>query len=140
MDSSANEILKLRKKVEELEAQLQKKELAKGKAFNRKLLRKTGLKQLSAEELEALKDDYTNLLEGKTPLIDVYRIMEIKGDELEDAKGESDTLAGFMIEQAGKILQKNEKVKFNQFIFTVEAADKRKVKQVKVSIDQNGEE
>lgn len=70
MDSSANEILKLQKKVEELEAQLQKKELAKGKAFNRKLLRKTGLKQLSAEELEALKNDYTNLLEGKTPLIE----------------------------------------------------------------------
>lgn len=85
-------------------------------------------------------DDENYVFEGKTPLIDVYRIMQIEGDELEDAKGESDTLAGFIIEQAGKILQKNEIVKFNQFVFTVEAADKRKVKQVKISIDQNGEE
>ncbi|NND77395.1 MAG: gliding motility-associated protein GldE [Flavobacteriales bacterium] len=85
-------------------------------------------------------DEENYVFEGKTPLIDVYRIMEIDGEELEEAKGEADTLAGFIIEQAGKILQKNEKVKFNQFTFTVEAADKRKVKQVKISLGQNGEE
>ena len=85
-------------------------------------------------------DEDNYVFEGKTPLIDVYRIMEIDGDELEDAKGESDTLAGFIIEQAGKLLQKNEIVKFNEFTFTVEAADKRKVKQVKISVGQNGEE
>ena len=78
-------------------------------------------------------DEFNYVFEGKTPLIDVYRIMEIDGSELEDAKGESDTLAGFIIEQAGKLLQKNEKVKFNEYTFTVEAADRRKVKQVKIS-------
>ena len=78
-------------------------------------------------------DDENYVFEGKTPLIDVYRIMEIDGSDLEEAKGESDTLAGFIIEQAGKLLQKNEKVKFNEFTFTVEAADRRKVKQVKIS-------
>ncbi|MEM7162692.1 MAG: gliding motility-associated protein GldE [Bacteroidota bacterium] len=83
-------------------------------------------------------DELNFVFEGKTPLIDVYRIMEIDGSELEEAKGESDTLAGFIIEQAGKLLQKNEKVKFNEYTFTVEAADRRKVKQVKVS--KNAEE
>ena len=77
-------------------------------------------------------DEDTYVFEGKTPLIDVYRIMEIEGDEFEKVKGESDTLAGFIIEQSGKILQKNEKVKFGEYTFTVEAADKRKVKQVKI--------
>jgi len=78
-------------------------------------------------------DSENYVFEGKTPLIDVYRIMEIDGSDLEEAKGESDTLAGFIIEQAGKLLQKNEKVKFNEYTFTVEAADRRKVKQVKIS-------
>jgi len=78
-------------------------------------------------------DNENYVFEGKTPLIDVYRIMEIDGSDLEEAKGESDTLAGFIIEQAGKLLQKNEKVKFNEYTFTVEAADRRKVKQVKIS-------
>lgn len=85
-------------------------------------------------------DDDTFVFEGKTPLIDVYRIMEIDGDDFEKEKGEADTLAGFIIEQSGKILQKNEKVKFREFTFTVEAADKRKVKQVKIHKNGNAEE
>lgn len=67
---SKDEILKLREKVKDLEKQLQKKELARGKAFERKLLKKTGLNKLSKEELEALKDDYSELLEGRKPLIE----------------------------------------------------------------------
>ena len=69
MDSNPNEVIELRKKVAELEAQLQKKALAKGKAFERKLLKKTGLTKLTKEELIALKEDYTDLLEGKAPII-----------------------------------------------------------------------
>jgi len=61
---------KLRKRVAELESELKKKEDAKGRAFQRKLLKKTGLKKLSKEELETLEEDYTNLLEGKKPLIE----------------------------------------------------------------------
>lgn len=71
MDKSKNdETEQLRKRVAELEAQLKKKEEAKGRAFQRKLLKKTGLKKLSKEELETLEEDYTNLLEGRKPLIE----------------------------------------------------------------------
>lgn len=82
-------------------------------------------------------DDNNFVLEGKTPLVDMYRILNIDGDEFEAAKGESDTLAGFIIEQAGKIPLKNEKIDFDGYTFTVEAADRRKVRSIKVTLTQN---
>jgi gliding motility-associated protein GldE len=79
----------------------------------------------------------TYIFEGKTPLNDLYRVLNIEGVEFEEKKGESDTIAGFLIEQAGKILMKNEKLSFGNYIFTIEASDPRKIKQVKVEI-KNG--
>lgn len=80
-------------------------------------------------------DDNNYVFEGKTSLIDMYRILEIEGTDFEEEKGESDTIAGFCLEMAGKILRKNEKVYFKNYTFTIEAADRRKLKQVKVTIN-----
>ena len=85
-------------------------------------------------------DDLNYVFEGKTTLIDMYRTMNIDGDEFEKMKGEADTIAGFCIEQAGKILLKNEKLSFDKYTFTVEAADKRRIKQVKVTINDQANE
>ena len=94
--------------------------------------------EFDEEELVFKKIDSKNyLFEGKTSLIDVYKILEISGDEFEALKGESDTIAGFCIEQAGKILLKNEKVIFNNYTLTAIAADKRKIKQIKITINEN---
>ena len=79
-------------------------------------------------------DQHNFVFEGKTPLMDLYRITGIDGKQFEENKGESDTIAGFCIEQAGKILLKNEKVIFQDIVFTVEAADKRRIKQIKVTL------
>lgn len=81
-------------------------------------------------------DELNYVFEGKTPLMDMYRIIGINGDRFEDEKGEADTIAGFCIEQAGKILLKNEKVVFEEILFTVEAADKRRIKQIKVTLPE----
>jgi CBS domain containing-hemolysin-like protein len=78
------------------------------------------------------KNNY--VFEGKTALIDVYRVLDIDGSPFEAAKGDADTLAGFIIEQAGKIPIKGERISFDSLIFTIEAADKRKIKQVKVTL------
>ena len=72
-------------------------------------------------------------MKAKTPLVDFYRIMDIDGTDFENAKGESDTIAGFVIELSEKIPLKNEKIKFNNYTFTIEASDRRRVKQVKVT-------
>ncbi len=78
-------------------------------------------------------DDYNFVFEAKTPLRDVYKILEVSDELFEEAKGESDTLAGFLLELAGRIPKKNEKIKFEGFLFTVEAADKRRIKRIKVT-------
>ena len=94
--------------------------------------------EFDEEELIFEKIDPKNyLFEGKTSLIDVYKILEITGDGFEAHKGESDTIAGFCIEQAGKILLKNEKINFKNYTLTVVAADKRKIKQIKITINED---
>lgn len=85
-------------------------------------------------------DDFTYVLEGKTPLNDVYRILNIDGLEFEAEKGDSETLAGFVLELFGKIPQKNEKTKFNDYQLIIEAADKRRVKRIKVVLPSIEEE
>ncbi len=84
-------------------------------------------------------DDNTYVFEGKMALIDMYRVMDMDGSEMEGAKGDSDSLGGFIIEQCGKIPLKNEKISFQELSFIIEAADKRKVKRVKVIINENSE-
>ena len=54
-------------------------------------------------------DELNYIFDGKTSLIDVYKLLEIDGEIFENAKGESDTIAGFCIEQAGKICLKTKK-------------------------------
>jgi putative hemolysin len=83
-------------------------------------------------------DENNYVFEGKTPLMDLYRVMGLDGDEFEEQKGESDTIAGFCLELAGKILLKNEKISFENYTFTIEAADKRRIKQVKVTKKKTG--
>jgi gliding motility-associated protein GldE len=86
-------------------------------------------------------DDCNYVFEGKTPLNDLYRIIGIKGDILEEAKGDSDTLGGLIIELVGRIPKKNERLNFHNLLFFIEASDKRKIKRVKITIqnpDANG--
>ena len=81
-------------------------------------------------------DELNYIFDGKTTLIDIYKLLEIDGEIFEKEKGESDTIAGFCIEQAGKILLKNEKISFDKYTITVEAADKRRIKKVKITINE----
>ncbi|MES2395945.1 MAG: gliding motility-associated protein GldE [Bacteroidota bacterium] len=79
-------------------------------------------------------DDSNFVFEGKAHLNDVYRIIEIDGEEFEDVKGEADSLAGLIIEIEGRIPTKNEKIKLKNLIFTIESADNRKIKRVKITV------
>ena len=81
-------------------------------------------------------DELNYIFDGKTTLIDIYKLLDIDGEIFEKEKGESDTIAGFCIEQAGKILLKNEKISFDRYTITVEAADKRRIKKVKITINE----
>jgi gliding motility-associated protein GldE len=80
-------------------------------------------------------DDSNFVFEGKVSLTDLSRKIGIDSSVFELPNGrEADTLAGFLIEFTGNIPKKNEEVKFKDFIFTVESADNRKIKRVKVTV------
>lgn len=91
--------------------------------------------EFDEDELVYSKLDERNyVFEGKTALMDVYRVIGLEGQEFEEQKGESDSLAGFVLEIAGRIPQKNEKIRFANYLFTIEAADRRRIRRVKVTI------
>lgn len=78
-------------------------------------------------------DDNNYVFEAKTMLNDISRIMNIDMQLLKDEEGEAVSLAGLILEIAGKIPEKNETIKHGKLTFTIEAADKRKIKRVKIS-------
>lgn len=81
-------------------------------------------------------DAFNFIFEGKTSLVDVYRILEVDDEPFEEKRGDSSTLAGFVIEQAGRIPEKGDVIAFEGYTFTIEAADKRRIKRIKVSLPQ----
>ncbi len=84
------------------------------------------------EELVFKKvDDVTFIVEGRTALIDFYKIMDIDGKEFENSKGESDSVGGFMVENAGRILKNNEFIICSNIKLVVVSSDKKRIKTVK---------
>tara|TARA_B100000508_G_scaffold140636_1_gene142512 strand:+ start:6604 stop:7887 length:1284 start_codon:yes stop_codon:yes gene_type:complete len=79
-------------------------------------------------------DDNNFIFEGKTLLKDFYRITDANEELFENAKGDSDSIGGIVIEIAGRIPLKGEKVLFENYQFKIESADQRKINTIKVSI------
>ncbi|WP_273569038.1 gliding motility-associated protein GldE [Maribacter halichondriae] len=80
-------------------------------------------------------DDFNYVFEGKTALKDFYRVVKLENeDAFEEQKGESETIAGFVLEIAGSFPKKGEKVVFNDYQFLVESLDKKRLKQIKVTL------
>lgn len=80
-------------------------------------------------------DDFNYVFEGKTTLKDFYRVVKIADeDDFEEQKGESETIAGFVLEIAGSFPKKGEKVLFKDYQFLVESLDKKRLKQIKVTL------
>jgi len=79
-------------------------------------------------------DEHNFVFEGKITLGDFCRKANIDESVFQEKKGGSDTLAGFIIELCGRIPEKYEKIDFSHVTFTIEAADKRTVQRVKVTI------
>jgi len=80
-------------------------------------------------------DDFNFVFEGKTTLKDFYRVVKIEDEALfEQQKGESETIAGFVLEIAGSFPKKGERIAFNDYRFVVESLDRKRLKQIKVTL------
>lgn len=81
-------------------------------------------------------DERTFLFEGKINLKDFYRIVDVNEDWFESKKGEAETLAGFILEILGTFPRKGQKIGFDNCTFIIESVDKKRVKQIKVVVDE----
>jgi len=82
-------------------------------------------------------DDHNYVFEGKTNLKDFYRVIKLEDEMIfESEKGEAETLAGFVLEISKSFPRKNSKISFKNYVFTIEALDKKRIKQVKITIDE----
>lgn len=84
-------------------------------------------------------DDHTYLFEGRTALVDFYKVLDIDGKEFEAQRGDAETLSGFIVERAGKILKNNEYVECDNIRLIVESSDKKRIKMIKTVIQSPAE-
>lgn len=79
-------------------------------------------------------DDHNYVFDGKTPLTDIYRLLNLDEETFDEIRGEADTLGGLVLAIAGRFVVNKEIITFENFVFTVESADRRRVKRVKFTI------
>ncbi|AXG68479.1 magnesium and cobalt efflux protein CorC [Kordia sp. SMS9] len=82
-------------------------------------------------------DDKNYVFEGKTNLKDFYKIIGLEDtSEFESHKGESETVAGFVLEIFRGFPKVRDKINFGTYTFTVEVIDNKRLKQVKVTLKE----
>lgn len=80
-------------------------------------------------------DDKNFVFEGKTALKDFYKIIKIDDSSIfEDKKGEAETLAGFILEISGGFPTQADEIRFEDYIFIIEALDNKRIKRLKVTL------
>jgi len=76
------------------------------------------------------------LFDGKTMLADFFKITHCDETLFEPLTGDAETLAGLILELKGVIPPKGEKIDYQMVTFIIESADDRRIKTVKVEINQ----
>jgi gliding motility-associated protein GldE len=84
-------------------------------------------------------DDRKFIFEGKILLNDLYKVLGLEDDPFENVRGESETLAGLILELTGEIPEKDQVVKYRNFSFMIESADRRRIKQIRVEINNEND-
>jgi len=84
-------------------------------------------------------DDLNFIFEGKIMINDACKIMKIPQDTFDKIRGESESLAGLVLELAGEFPSPNSLINCGDFDFTVLETYKNRIQQVKVTIKPNTE-
>ncbi len=79
-------------------------------------------------------DDHTYIFEGKTMINDVCKALNISADTFDKIRGDSDSLAGLVLEIAGEFPQVDEELQANDFTFIPLEINKNRIEKVKLII------
>lgn len=81
-------------------------------------------------------NDNTYIFEGKLNLKDFFKIIDIDERKIENARGEAETLAGFLLELLSNFPKKGQKILFENYTFIIEQMEKKRIKQIKLIINE----
>lgn len=84
-------------------------------------------------------DDYTYIFEGKLMVSDACKAMNLSADIFDSIRGESDSIAGLVLEIAGEFPQANEVFVSGDFSFIPLEINKNRIDRVKVIIKEKAE-
>jgi putative hemolysin len=87
-----------------------------------------------AEEFYRQIDSTTWIFDGKTLLNDFYKVTEQDDELFDDVKGESETLAGLLLELKGGFPKRNDIIPCKGIEFTVLGMDQRRIKEIKAKL------
>ncbi len=82
-------------------------------------------------------NENTYIFEGKTTLIDFCKITDQDPAVFDEVKGESESLGGLLLELHHRLPHAGEEIAFRNFVFKIIAADKKRIKKVKVTIKES---
>ena len=78
--------------------------------------------------------DNVYIFEAKTLLSDFYKILKVDSDEFEEVAGDSDTLAGLLLELKGEFPFPHEILNYKNFRFEILEMNSRRILKVKVTV------
>jgi len=81
-------------------------------------------------------DDYNYIFEGKTMINDLCRVLKVPTHTFDLLRGESDSLAGLILEIAGEFPAIDQQFETNNYVFTVLEINKNRIAKVKVTLKQ----
>ena len=94
--------------------------------------------EFDEEETPYTQKDATHFLfEGHISLKDFYRAMDFddrQEETFEAAKGEADSLAGFLLELSGDFPTRGQEIRFGRYAFTVESIDRKRIRQISLTL------
>lgn len=94
--------------------------------------------EFDEEEDESFKLDNNNFVfEGKVMIDEACKIMNISPDHFEEVRGDSESLAGLVLEVAGDFPAENSEIKYNEFIFKPLQILKNRILKIQVTIPDN---
>lgn len=78
-------------------------------------------------------DKNTVIVEGKLPLTDVCRLLDVDATTFDDARGDSESLGGLLLELFSHLPESGEEVQYAQFQFHVLSADNKRINEVRIT-------
>jgi putative hemolysin len=80
-------------------------------------------------------DENTWIFEGRTMIHDACKMMNLQEDTFDQVKGDSDSMAGLMLELVGEIPKVNDTATIGDFDFVALEVDRNRIRKIKVTIN-----